>query len=267
MIQTNVVNEELLAAAKAGDVGAIRAALALGPKYLGPEDVNRALNYAAAQGHVLAVNYLLDQGADIHFQPWYIISGIKVGTGDALSEASEGGHIEVVRVLLERGADPRNCWALDVAAEEGHMPIVELLLQAGADASADNYWAIQSALDSGQLAVSRYLLKIEHAKNGPKRALNVFCRKQLKKCVVDNYLKGIKAILDSGADVRRGRQTVLRLAARRNNRNIALLLIKRGANPREALKWEKTPRRRAFLEKLLADQEVQSLVVARKPRP
>jgi hypothetical protein len=76
-------------AAKAGDIGAMRAALASDPQ----ADLNAALRFACASGQTLAASYLLDQGAYIH--AW---------SNAPLAYAARREHAEIMELLLERGA-------------------------------------------------------------------------------------------------------------------------------------------------------------------
>jgi hypothetical protein len=84
-------NEALLDAAKRGDIGGIRAALADGA-----QNLNGALFAAAREGHATAAGYLVDRGADPHARD---------NCGDTpLHKAAMKSHTEVAALLLEKGA-------------------------------------------------------------------------------------------------------------------------------------------------------------------
>jgi ankyrin repeat protein len=87
-------------AAKAGDVGAIRAALAAGanPNDTGRAGENSALYLAAEGGHLVAVQYLCQSGADVN----YVSNYGKI----ALGAAAQKGRAEIAAYLLEQGANP-----------------------------------------------------------------------------------------------------------------------------------------------------------------
>src|SRR3989344_2772907 len=73
--------------------------------------------------HLPVVQYLLDQGADIHAE-----------NDCALRWSAYNGHLPVVQYLLEHGADihAKNDLALRWSAENGHLPVVQYLLIHGA---------------------------------------------------------------------------------------------------------------------------------------
>ena len=113
---------------------------------------------AARKGDVAAVKAFLDKGMDANTKNNY--------GATALSYACGKGHVEVVRLLLERGADPNVKdtfygevplgWALD----KGHAEIVKLLLDHGAQgkeralvegAESGSVVIVKAALDKGDL--------------------------------------------------------------------------------------------------------------------
>jgi ankyrin repeat protein len=136
-------------AAKAGDVGAIRAALASGAD---PNDSGRRGDYsplylAAQNGHLLAVQYLCEHGADPN-----IPSNLN-GGNTPLMAALQKGRVSVVECLLANGVrwepSSRGTTALiqcallrDLAA----VPMAQALLDAGVDPNAVSYPLQQSGL-------------------------------------------------------------------------------------------------------------------------
>jgi len=92
-----------------------------------------ALQSAAKQGQVEAVNVLVELGADVHSQD---VSGYTV-----LHWAAAKGQAEAVRVLVELGADlhsidNRGRSALRLASERGHRTVVRFLAERVADLAA-----------------------------------------------------------------------------------------------------------------------------------
>src|SRR5581483_5631963 len=77
---------------------------------------NDALDKAASGGHIKAIQFLLDLGADSY--DW------------AMANAAAVGNTDIVKFFLEKGAYPNI--ALEEAVREGYIDIVELLLEAGA---------------------------------------------------------------------------------------------------------------------------------------
>ena len=123
-------DEDLFKAAFAGDVSAVRAALAHGA------DVNRSdtdgdtpLWEAAYWGHAEVAKLLLAAGADVN--------RANTGGDTPLWEAAYNGHAKVVKLLLAAGADVNRAdtggdTPLWMAAYIGHAEVVKLLLAAGA---------------------------------------------------------------------------------------------------------------------------------------
>ena len=89
-----------------------------------------SLMWAAQDGYLALVRFLVEDGADVH---------IRDADGwTALMKAANGGHLEVVKLLVARGAEvnARNNagWtALMKAAMEGHLALVKFLVAHGAD--------------------------------------------------------------------------------------------------------------------------------------
>ena len=90
-----------------------------------------ALHYAAYSGHLDAVRYLLDIGADV------TAVSLDPLRNTPLHAAASSGHAEIVRLLLAAGADlealQTGDWtALHAAADRGHAVVVAALLESGA---------------------------------------------------------------------------------------------------------------------------------------
>lgn len=141
------LRDDLLEAARVGDVAAVSALLGAGA------DVNAArgdgitaLHLAAEHGHAGVARPLLDAGAAVG-------SGTRIGSYTPLHLAARGGHADVVALLLEAGADPvaptTNSLAtalhLAAAAVRGH-EAVAALLRHGADPNAREASAGQTPL-------------------------------------------------------------------------------------------------------------------------
>lgn len=95
-----------------------------------PEPGADELNAAARKGDVAAVKALLDKGISPDVKWRYGMT--------ALFPACDRGHVEVVKLLLERGANPNpsdrfyNATPIVWALNKGHAEIAYLLLQKGA---------------------------------------------------------------------------------------------------------------------------------------
>jgi ankyrin repeat protein len=101
MMASAPASDNLLQAARQGDIGAIRAALAEGASNL-----DQALVGAVEAGQDLAASYLLDQGASPSAQgkrPAPVAGEAPVDAG-VLVLAASAGDAKMVRLLLSRGA-------------------------------------------------------------------------------------------------------------------------------------------------------------------
>jgi ankyrin repeat protein len=122
-------------------------------------DKEKALRWAAGNGHDAVVQLLLEKGADIEAKD-------KDGW-TALHCAAGNGHEAVVLLLLKKGADieakeNNELTALHYAARNEHEAVVQLLLEKGADIEAkdkDGWTALHRAARKGREAVVRLLLK------------------------------------------------------------------------------------------------------------
>ena len=191
------MDDRLLAAAAAGDVAAIRAALDAGANVDARDATGRTPILAATiADRPDAVRALLDAGADVDLQDDkldnpFLYAGAEglleilrlvneAGAdpaitnrfgGTALIPASERGHVEVVRYLLaESDVDVdhvnRLGWTALLEAivlgdgGRGHQEVVDLLLEAGADpdlADKDGVRPLTLARDRGQTEIARAL--------------------------------------------------------------------------------------------------------------
>jgi len=83
--------------------------------------------YAASDGKLNLIRYLLSQGAEVDEKEPY-------SRGTALIEAAENGHAHVVKFLLQQGTDvtATDCCrltALEHAEENGREEVVDLIRQ------------------------------------------------------------------------------------------------------------------------------------------
>jgi dipeptidyl aminopeptidase/acylaminoacyl peptidase/ankyrin repeat protein/outer membrane protein assembly factor BamB len=148
------LSEELLSAARKGDVAMVRALLIKGA------DVNArssygvtALSFAADKGHLDVVKLLLEQGADVntkdrfynaspidwasmHQHPGIVKALVEAGANGAAAQlpaAAAAGNIELVRIILDQTRPNEgilnNALAMTPAK---HTDIAELLKKAGA---------------------------------------------------------------------------------------------------------------------------------------
>ncbi len=116
---------------------------------------DEALIWAAGNGYLEIVKYLIENDADIHAKD-----------DEALKSASASGHLEIVKYLKEKGAD--NDEALKISSLFGHLPVVKYLVENNANIHADDDSALRWASGNGHLEIVKYLVENEaniHANN------------------------------------------------------------------------------------------------------
>jgi len=163
--------EDLIQAAKAGDVAKIEALLAGNPELVkakGPGLGATALHWAAIYGRREAVAVLLRHGSDVNATEdhngttmhwaahsddaeviqWLLDKGADIDHANQMGRtplhvAARRGCQNVVKTLIERGANihatiKNGGTALHVAARNGHKEVIELLIAAGVSKTAKN---------------------------------------------------------------------------------------------------------------------------------
>jgi ankyrin repeat protein len=147
--------EEFFAAARKGDVAAVKAFLDKGV------DVNTktrygatALSYACDKGHIEVVKLLIERGADVNVRDTFygevplgwalsrdhvqivklLLDRGATGIERALMSGVQGPNVEIVKVVLEKGGLKQETLnnALRRASSGGNKEIVDLLKKAGA---------------------------------------------------------------------------------------------------------------------------------------
>jgi hypothetical protein len=131
----------------------------LSPPIASAQDQGEQLLAAARKGDIAAVRALLDKGVDINSKTRY--------GATALSYACDRGYLEVVTLLIERGADVNvkdtfyGATPIDWAAQNGHPDVARLLLDKGAKGvdsvlmtgiGSSNVALVKVALDKGGIS-------------------------------------------------------------------------------------------------------------------
>ncbi len=173
----------LMTAARSGSVEAVRLLLAAGadPNASESRREQTALMWAAARGHAVVTQALIDAGAAVHArskvrnrllfartrQGVQYDQGVETAKGGftPLLFAARHGRVDVARLLLAAGADvddggPDGASALVIAAHSGHAELVGALLAAGADPNAIDagYAPLHAAVLRGEIEMVRTLL-------------------------------------------------------------------------------------------------------------
>jgi len=120
-------------AAAAGNVQQMRLLQMTGASVNSRDACCAPLFFAAAEGRLNAVRYLLDQGADVNASQY--------GNRTALTEAAFAGHASVIKELILRGADINLVsdagTPLDIATDANQTAAIDLLKHYGAKRSCE----------------------------------------------------------------------------------------------------------------------------------
>ncbi|KAI1323684.1 hypothetical protein F5Y16DRAFT_424827 [Xylariaceae sp. FL0255] len=148
----------------------------------GPPEVMTSLMLAIKTGNLDLVQYLIEEGADIHTEAQF---GRK---RTPLQQAAGGSNINIVRLLLHKGANPneppatRNGGtAIQMAAISGDCAVAEALLTAGAKlddpppSTVQGRWPLEGAAEHGRLDMIEFLwlaASLQNVTFGPKMCSN-----------------------------------------------------------------------------------------------
>ncbi len=187
-------------AAYNGDLAATKAALERGEHIDGTDPYGHtAIFFAASQGHVVVLDFLLLRGAALN------------QTGDdnvsPLFVAAQDGHNKAVRALLEHGADVDQARTdgtspLFMAAQEGHLHVVQALLERRVNldraSNGDGITPLLAACYRGHLGIVKALLARGADVNLERKDISV---NPLIAAAEDGYLKIFDVLLEHGADI------------------------------------------------------------------
>ena len=184
---------------------------------------------ASIEGHQTIVEFLIDQGADIH-------AGDNEGS-NALHNASARGNLEIMRILIDKNADinagdNNGMTALHFASSRGHLSCGELLVQNGADVNAlenNGRTPLFFTAGSGNIDFCRLLIE-----NGAKADVyNRFNRSPLTYAIWRNNQEIAELLIDQGAGLNKKDSdgvAPLHLAILEGQTEIAKFLMNRGAD-------------------------------------
>jgi ankyrin repeat protein len=238
--------EGVTAAARDGDVAAVRAQLASGADANAAEtDGTTALLWATYQGSPELVKLLLDAGADANVANKFGVT--------PLLQSSRTGDLETLRVLLAAGADISQAvrdgeTPLMAAARSGNTDAVRLLLEHGADPNAaealENQTALMWATAEGHLPIVTALLEA-----GANPNLQARVSELTKRSMRTDFPSGgmsalmwaarngdeaiVRRLVDSGADVKLANgdgSTAMMLAIANDRFDMAAMLLELGAD-------------------------------------
>ncbi|KAK9871342.1 hypothetical protein WA026_011608 [Henosepilachna vigintioctopunctata] len=256
---------QLLEAAKSGDLELVQQLLSSYPHIVNCRDLDgrhsTPLHFASGYNRVSVVEYLLQQGADVHAKD--------KGGLVPLHNACSYGHYEVTELLVKHGASVNvaDLWKftpLHEAAAKGKYEIVKLLLKHGADPSKknrDNATPLDLVKEADQDVAD--LLRgnsalLDAAKKGNLARVqrlvtpeNINCRDAqgrnstpLHLAAGYNNVEVAEYLLENGADVNaqdKGGLIPLHNASSYGHLDIAALLIKYNTVVNATDKWGFTP--------------------------
>lgn len=162
------------------------------------EDSCTALFYAAQQGFTLAVEELLEHGADPN------VSRSNSGNYPILA-ASAKGFSDVVQLLIRKKVnvnveDQYGSTALQLACMNGHTDVVRVLLDAKADADCtdkDQMRPIHRAVDREEVEIVRLLVRAKANVN----VVDKYGNTPLLWATTKGHLAIIQILIDADADV------------------------------------------------------------------
>lgn len=160
------IDEELLAAARKGDLAAVRAALEKGAVVDAKTRHGvTPLFYAAQNGHAGIVEFLLDKGADINVKDTFY--GMS-----ALQRAAGQGQAAVVKLMIERGAAGAE-GALTGAIFANKIEVVKAILDSGKASREALSRALAAAQNSSKTEIIELLKKAGAIQAEPPRLVTV----------------------------------------------------------------------------------------------
>lgn len=201
--------------------------------------VNIALVLAVKNGHLDAVKFLIDAGADIH-----------IHSSQPILLAYAGGHIAVVKFLIECGVVYRKCKALDSSAANGQLESIKFLIESGVDIGDDLHSsALMSAIRYKSLNIIEWLLDnaadvrllgdqplIMACINGSLDVVKLLIARgasvksdQLAAACMHGHLEIVKFLVSAGADINPANQVPLISAVDHGKWDIVEFLLVSGA--------------------------------------
>jgi ankyrin repeat protein len=138
LMQNPALNEEMLAAARKGDIDAVKSLLEKGASLEATSRYGQTpLFFAARNGHEELVKFLLAKGANPNVSDtFYKIS--------LISAAADKGNTGVVKLLLEAGSDSAGA-ALEIAVGRGYGEMTAMILASAKLTAAELTSALTTA--------------------------------------------------------------------------------------------------------------------------
>ncbi len=143
-------NEELITAARRGNVERVRTLLEQGADANARTEYGAtALFFAADRGNIEVIRILLDHGADVNVTDTFY-------EANALTWAAMSDHADVVKLLLEKGAQGAKD-VLGMAAATGKVEIAKVVIDSGQVKPEDLTEAYATAVSRGQTEIAELI--------------------------------------------------------------------------------------------------------------
>ncbi len=151
LLQMQTLDEQLLDAARKGDLAAVESLMAKGANIEAASPYGQTpLFFAARNGHTPVVKFLIGKGAKVDVRDTFYKMSLTAAAADR-------GNVGAVRALLEAGASPSD--VLGSATYRGNKELVALAIASGKLTPQDLSSALQAAGQAKQPEIAEMLAK------------------------------------------------------------------------------------------------------------
>jgi ankyrin repeat protein len=218
--------------------------------------MNTALAIASCHGHLQIVQFLVENGAEPHYQNNYAVRLAAVlGRTDVVKFLLEHGadkdqalqsiiiaehiigdnrydydetyygnlfhHFETTDLLIEKGAHKNK--ALNFACEQGKLTFVKILVEKGAEVSFENHYPVRAASSNGYLQIVKFLKE----KGADITALN---NHAVRSACLFGHLETVKFLHENGADLTAKNNIALKNACDNGYLEVVKYLVENGVD-------------------------------------
>ncbi len=208
-------------------------------KQINFDDSGYAMRWASINGHIQIVNFLIENGADVHALNDIAIKsaienhhiniakllldvGVNIVYNDIIYRASIYGHLDILEHILNLGVPVKKFEpAVMKSIENRHLHIIKFLADIGVDFEEKSHEMLCIASENGDYDTTKYILD-----NYPKCSCDFPLR-----CASDmGHLHIVKLLIDNGANIHSNDDAALQYAARGGHLDVVKFLVENGAN-------------------------------------